>query len=236
MRLGSTARPARPSLRCPGWLSDSNRSVVGVPGSEWLSGSVEADEVYVGGKDKGVCGRSLRKKALVAVAAREDGAETGQIRLKHIPDASSSELGRLHSGVRRTRQRDPNGWPAELFPAACAGLPARDVCHRWGSEPSGTAGGFIEWLRCSSADCWEPTKALRGSSTWTTTLTNSPAVLTAAHRVPAACCSISCWCTSGRHRPGPAQDDDGRLLSPSSCEWRPCEIKCICPTATYSGV
>ena len=159
-------------------------------------------------------GRSLGKKALVAVAAGEDGAETGRIRLKRISDASSSELGCLHSGGRRARQRDPNGWPAELFPAACAGLPARDVGHRRGSEPSGTSGGFIEWLRCSSADYWEPTKALWGSSTWTTTLTNSPSVLTAAHRVPAACCSTGCGCTSGRHRPGPAQDWSVHLFVP----------------------
>jgi hypothetical protein len=43
------------------------------PGRERLSGSVEADETYLGGLEKGVRGRQTESKALIVVAAEEDG-------------------------------------------------------------------------------------------------------------------------------------------------------------------
>ncbi len=61
------------------------------PGREWLSGRVEVDKVYVGGKEQGAPGR-LGKKALVAVAAEEYGAGIGRIRLKRVLDASAASL------------------------------------------------------------------------------------------------------------------------------------------------
>ncbi len=73
------------------WLHKLRRAMVR-PGRERLAGTVEADEVYVGGKAKGVRGRSLEKKALVAIAVEEDGSGMGRIRLKRVPDASAASM------------------------------------------------------------------------------------------------------------------------------------------------
>ena len=73
------------------WLHKLRRAMVR-PGRERLSGTVEADEVYVGGKAKGLRGRSLEKKTLVAIAVEEDGAGMGRVRLKRVADASAASV------------------------------------------------------------------------------------------------------------------------------------------------
>jgi len=62
------------------------------PGRERLLGTVEVDESYLGGVEVGVRGRQTESKALIVVAAEEDGKSIGRIRLRHIPDASASSL------------------------------------------------------------------------------------------------------------------------------------------------
>lgn len=62
------------------------------PGRERLLGTVEVDESYLGGSEAGVRGRQTETKALIVVAAEEDGQGIGRIRLRHIPDASASSL------------------------------------------------------------------------------------------------------------------------------------------------
>lgn len=62
------------------------------PGRDRLSGKVEVDETYLGGLEKGVRGRQTEKKALIVVAAQEDGKGIGRIRMKRITDASSQSL------------------------------------------------------------------------------------------------------------------------------------------------
>jgi len=62
------------------------------PGRERLAGVVEVDESYLGGNEQGVLGRHIAGKALVVVAAEEDGRGIGRIRLRHIPDASAARL------------------------------------------------------------------------------------------------------------------------------------------------
>ena len=62
------------------------------PGRERLSGRVEVDETYVGGAEEGLRGRQTQKKALVAIAAEEDGAGIGRIRMKRIRGASKQQL------------------------------------------------------------------------------------------------------------------------------------------------
>ncbi|MDR3410859.1 MAG: IS1595 family transposase [Formivibrio sp.] len=62
------------------------------PGRERLSGSVEADETYLGGLEEGVRGRQTESKALIVVAAEEDGKGIGRIRMQRIPDASARSL------------------------------------------------------------------------------------------------------------------------------------------------
>ena len=62
------------------------------PGRERLEGIVEADETYLGGLEEGARGRQTASKALIAVAAEEDGKGIGRIRMQRIADASAHSL------------------------------------------------------------------------------------------------------------------------------------------------
>jgi transposase-like protein len=74
------------------WLHKLRRAMVR-PGRERLSGRVEMDETYVGGLNEGgVPGRHLGKKALIVVAAEEDGRGIGRIRMRRVNDASARSL------------------------------------------------------------------------------------------------------------------------------------------------
>ena len=73
------------------WLHKFRRAMVR-PGRDRLSGTVEVDETYWGGLEEGVRGRQTERKSLIAVAAQEDGAGIGRIRMKRIADASADSL------------------------------------------------------------------------------------------------------------------------------------------------
>lgn len=62
------------------------------PGRDRLHGRVEADEAFVGGEEEGVRGRQTGTKAMIAVAAEEDGPGIGRIRMRRIVDASADSL------------------------------------------------------------------------------------------------------------------------------------------------
>jgi transposase-like protein len=62
------------------------------PGRDRLTGTVEVDETYWGGEEKGRHGRRTQKKALLVVAAQEVGSGIGRIRLRHIPDLPRTTL------------------------------------------------------------------------------------------------------------------------------------------------
>lgn len=62
------------------------------PGRDLLTGRVEVDESYIGGEEEGLPGRLNLKKALVVVAAQEDGPGTGRIRMRQVIDASAESL------------------------------------------------------------------------------------------------------------------------------------------------
>jgi transposase-like protein len=62
------------------------------PGRDRLSGRVEVDEAFVGGEEEGVHGRQTETKAMIAVAAEEDGPAIGRIRMRRILDASAGSL------------------------------------------------------------------------------------------------------------------------------------------------
>jgi transposase-like protein len=62
------------------------------PGRDLLTGRVEVDECYVGGLEEGLPGRLNLEKALVVVAAQEDGPGIGRIRMRQILDASAESL------------------------------------------------------------------------------------------------------------------------------------------------
>ncbi len=73
------------------WLHKLRRAMVR-PGRDRLSGKVEVDEAYVGGLEEGAWGRQTETKALVVVAAQEEGKGMGRIRMRRIRDASAESL------------------------------------------------------------------------------------------------------------------------------------------------
>ena len=73
------------------WMHKLRRCMVR-SGREPLAGRVEVDETYIGGEEPGRRGRWIEEKALVVIAAEEDGKGIGRIRLKQVPDASAASL------------------------------------------------------------------------------------------------------------------------------------------------
>lgn len=73
------------------WLHKLRRAMIR-PGRDLLNGRVEVDECYVGGLEEGLPGRLNLEKALVVVAAQEDGPGIGRIRMRQIIDASAESL------------------------------------------------------------------------------------------------------------------------------------------------
>ena len=73
------------------WLHKLRRAMVR-PGRDRLSGRVEVDETYLCGLEEGVRGRQTESKALIVVAAQEDGKGIGRIRMRRVPDASAESL------------------------------------------------------------------------------------------------------------------------------------------------
>lgn len=70
------------------------------PDRDRLRGHVEVDEAYWGGEEEGVVGRQTETKALIAVAAEENGAGIGRIRLRHITTADRDQLhGFIHDSI-----------------------------------------------------------------------------------------------------------------------------------------
>jgi transposase-like protein len=109
------------------WLHKLRRAMVR-PGRDRLAGRIEADETYVGSAEGGVRGRQTRKKALIVVAAQEDGRGIGRIRMRWVKDASAASLhpfilDAIEPGsVVRTdgwegyAGLEPKGYPHEIAP------------------------------------------------------------------------------------------------------------------------
>jgi transposase-like protein len=62
------------------------------PGRDRLTGSVEVDETYWGADEKPVIGRLTYDKALISIAAQQDGRGIGRIRLRRIPNLTKAHL------------------------------------------------------------------------------------------------------------------------------------------------
>ena len=62
------------------------------PGRDRLDGVVDVDETYWGGEETGAIGRRTEIKALIIVAAQEDGKGIGRIRLRSIPNLTKATL------------------------------------------------------------------------------------------------------------------------------------------------
>ena len=72
------------------WLHKLRRAMVR-PDRDRLNGCVEVDDTYVGGEEEDVRGRQTEEKAIVVVAAEQDGRGIGRIRLRRVPDVSSPQ-------------------------------------------------------------------------------------------------------------------------------------------------
>lgn len=73
------------------WLHKFRRLMV-LSGRSKLQGTIEVDEVLVGGKISGKRGRGAEGKSLIAVAVEVKDRKTGRVRLEKIPDASEKSL------------------------------------------------------------------------------------------------------------------------------------------------
>ncbi len=105
------------------WLHKIRRAMVR-PGRDRLDGCVEVDETYLGGVEEGIHGRETFKKALVVIAAQEDGKGIGRIRMQRIFDASAgSLLPFVKSSVKPGSVIHTDGWPGYV------GLEAKGYRH-----------------------------------------------------------------------------------------------------------
>jgi transposase-like protein len=57
-----------------------------------LEGTVEVNEVFVGGKTPGKRGRGAEGKSLIAIGIEVKGRKTGRVKMEKIPDASANSL------------------------------------------------------------------------------------------------------------------------------------------------
>jgi len=63
------------------------------PGRDQLAGTVEVDETYVGGEERGVRGRETETKAIVAIALEiHEPKGFGWVRMRKIPDVCGNSL------------------------------------------------------------------------------------------------------------------------------------------------
>jgi hypothetical protein len=152
------------------------------PGRERLRGVVEVDETYWGAAESGgATGRLIYSKALIAVAAEQDGKGIGRIRMARIPDFDRATL---HGFIRLSVEpgstvctdglnsyRDMEGY---IHHRQVQGR-LKDGEHLLPTESTGRS-------PCSSDGCSEPIREPSVSSTSTTTSTNSSSASTGVSR------------------------------------------------------
>lgn len=92
------------------WLHKLRRAMVR-PGRDQLTGAIEVDETYVGGRGTKVRGRGAKRKSIVAIAAEVRGRGTGRIRMSVIPDVSVVSLHEfVLNSVQRGAEVRTDGW------------------------------------------------------------------------------------------------------------------------------
>ncbi len=106
------------------WLHKLRRAMVR-PGRDKLSGTVEVDETFVGGRRLGKRGRGSENKTLVAIAVEDrsmlsrTGKGIGRIRLRRIPDASAVSLEEfIRSNIENGSNIRTDGWNGYNFVSA----------------------------------------------------------------------------------------------------------------------
>ena len=117
------------------------------PGRDRLSGCVQVDETYIGGRKKGgKRGRGAEGKALVVIGVEDKSPKgIGRIRLQHVADASAESLGGfVQAMVEPGSVIRTDGWPGyaglpglgykrEVFPSMELRLPhlVASLLKRW---------------------------------------------------------------------------------------------------------
>lgn len=92
------------------WLHKLRRAMVR-PGREHLSGTVQVDEIYIGGEKPGKRGRGAEGKALVVVMVEVKEGKIGRIRLKRVLDTSARSLeSAVQESVESGSTVQTDGW------------------------------------------------------------------------------------------------------------------------------
>lgn len=92
------------------WLHKLRRAMVS-PERDRLSGTVQVDETFVGGRKPGKRGRGAEGKTLVLILAEENGKAVGRIRLKQLVDASATSLeAAIEEAVEAGSKVKTDGW------------------------------------------------------------------------------------------------------------------------------
>lgn len=92
------------------WLHKLRRAMVR-PGRDRLSGIVDVDEAYIGGKKSGKRGRGAAGKVLVVIMVQVVENKIGRIRLKRVPDASGPSLeGAIKEAIEPGSIIRTDGW------------------------------------------------------------------------------------------------------------------------------
>ena len=92
------------------WLHKLRRAMVRT-GRDKLTGAVEIDETYVGGRGTKVRGRGAERKSIVAIAAEVRGRCPGRIRISIVADVSTTSLhGFLLNNVEMGAEIRTDGW------------------------------------------------------------------------------------------------------------------------------
>src|ERR1019366_6524350 len=98
------------------WLHKLRRAMVR-PGRNLLKGRVEVNVCYLGGLEEGLRGRLIEDKALIVLAAQEDGKGIGRIRMRQI--AAAAQPAAAAAAVRAGHPREsPHGRPRLLKDSA----------------------------------------------------------------------------------------------------------------------
>lgn len=93
------------------WLHKLRRAMV-TPGRNLLTGTIEVDEAYIGGKKPGKRGRGAEGKSLIMIATEIKNSNVGRIRLMCIPDASSESLDKaIQQTICKGSVIQTDGWP-----------------------------------------------------------------------------------------------------------------------------
>ena len=92
------------------WLHKLRHAMVR-PGRDKLSGYVEVDEAYIGGKHEGKRGRGSENKVLVVIAVEVKAGKIGRIRISRVANASGERLKRfVNESVEKGSTVNTDGW------------------------------------------------------------------------------------------------------------------------------